>query len=333
MLCKVLWLLIISFLSAQGWEIRVEFPSFRSFYLYYLQSQEAALALWVQNPTPDTQQVVLQITGYLEGRQILRIYSEPFLVPPGEQRFGFHELRPQSYSYDPSLETQILTTNRVPFGTYRFVFELRQMGQTLASAEVSLEVENPAPLRLLEPPNGAVISTPYPLFVFQNSADVGEDLTFTLRLYFLPPGSNPQDVVRGSAPFWEGTLQAREAGVYAIPYPSGAADLLPGDYAWQVECRDPFGNPVGGEDGRSEVFLFTYRPSEGGGAATGVGGAPEPGTYQTLYELLEASGFGPLLQGYRIIGLELEGEGDLRELLQALQSGEAQIRAFRLEGP
>ena len=91
----------------------------------------------------------------------------------------------------------------------------------------------------------------------------GYEVTYHLKICEVLEGQTKEQAIEGY-PLHEADLVNQTS----YPYPADAPDLDSGKtYVWQVQAKDPSGSPLGENEGKSEIWAFTYgvtAPPEGG---------------------------------------------------------------------
>jgi hypothetical protein len=121
-----------------------------------------------------------------------------------------------------------------------------------------VKTEDIQPPQLLAPENGSRVNG-LPEF-FWTSAVLPRGFRGTYRLKVTPvsAGQDPATALASNTPVHQASM--RRTGE---SYPAGGPGLKSGQsYAWCVQVMDANGNPVGENQGLSEVFVFVYGGSE-----------------------------------------------------------------------
>ncbi len=131
------------------------------------------------------------------------------------------------------------------------------------------------------------------------------------------PDQNPQVNT-----YWR---SSRMPATQAI-YPPSARALANGEkYYWQVRAFDAFGNPVGGNAGKSPPAWF--RVNSAARASTAV---TPPEVDRVLRQVIPKPEVFKRLKNYRPVGLE-STHPDLADLLRQLQDGSAKVTSYVVE--
>ncbi|MGE3525705.1 MAG: carboxypeptidase-like regulatory domain-containing protein, partial [Gemmatimonadales bacterium] len=177
-----------------------------------------------------------------------------------------------------SVASSVNSTGRIPEGSYQLCVDLTNVtasGRPLNDVTGCgfFTVTFPQPPKLITPFNAAPVTSPYPTFQWTPVIAPGvPQVDYLLRVVEVLPGQTPLQAVTGNVPVLEQALTTVTAAVY----PPSALPLEDGKhYAWRVQAirslQGEVGNiePVGANQGRSEIFTFT-RKAPGGGPTVAV---------------------------------------------------------------
>ena len=190
------------------------------------------------------------------------------------------------------LKSSVDKTGHLPDGTYTLTIHCLNIrtlgGQPFPDffTNATFVVSTPQPPSLLYPPNESVIAVPNPVFQWTPTLRAsGTQPAYRLRVVETLHGQTPLQAIEANYPLFEINVQ----DATALPYPVSVPSLLDGrTYAWRVQAIEPQAAltrtqqelivPVGANEGRSQVFTFTWRTKvRAPGVAVGVGGPPEGG--------------------------------------------------------
>jgi len=188
------------------------------------------------------------------------------------------------------LKSSVDKTGHLPDGTYTLTIHCLNVrtvsGQPLADffTETTFVVSTPQPPSLLFPPNESVVAVPNPVFQWTPTLRAsGTQPAYRLRVVEMLRGQTSLQAIEANYPLFEINVQ----DATALPYPVSVPSLLDGrTYAWRVQAIEApiaLGKaqqgpiiPVGANEGRSQVFTFTWRTKVRGlGTAEAAGGFPE----------------------------------------------------------
>ncbi|OYU65984.1 MAG: hypothetical protein CFE22_11490, partial [Cytophagaceae bacterium BCCC1] len=249
-------------------------PYVNRFYDYQNSPQRFKVTLLLQDHTKPTLDVVLQIRlkgpGFVIENPEDFFTAQPITLNPG---------RPQTLSglelgdnFSPAnLETQgieladLFTGGGLPPGPYEWevrAFELYRDRQVSNTASFRMNLALNYPPLLNQPTNNAQLGPTQPQSINFSwmprpsaSLAASQGLLYTLMLYEVPPGEDPNAVVNsGSAPF-----RVIETGQTNYFYGPLEVPLEVGKtYAWQVKVSDINGQETYVNNGYSEVSWFRY---------------------------------------------------------------------------
>jgi len=164
-------------------------------------------------------------------------------------------------------------TGHLPDGTYNLVVYVRNIqgvsGQPYPDVLgiMRFTVSVPQPPSLLYPSNQTAVSVPYPVFQWTPTIRAsGTPPLYRLRVVELLPMQTPLRAIEANYP----VLETYVGNATALVYPVAAPALKEGStYAWRVQAVAPPVKgvpttqitPVGANEGKSQVFTFTWRPS------------------------------------------------------------------------
>jgi len=228
-------------------------------------------------------------------------------VPTGQTNYYTSAVTTWKMTFHGKLKEGFDRTGRLPDGTYLLTVHCFNVTSTAGGslpdffATTSFTISVPQPPSLLYPANESVVGTPNPVFQWMPSLRAsGDQPAYRFRLVEMLPGQTPLRAIEGNVPLAETTIQ----NTTALTYPPYVPQLVSGRrYAWRVQSIEPPNPqlpsdvifPVGTNEGKSQVFTFTWRsrgPSaagetprvgEGSGSPTGDEGRrsdalpPSPG--------------------------------------------------------
>ncbi len=117
-------------------------------------------------------------------------------------------------------------------------------------------------LQLLEPMDQGIVTTPTPAFQWMEPLlSSGEYIYYTVHVCRILAGQDAEMALAMNPPVFvnDETLTEPE-----LSYPVSATELVPGyRYAWQVQARNAFGDPLVANDGKSPVWTFTVSHTSG----------------------------------------------------------------------
>lgn len=166
--------------------------------------------------------------------------------------------------YESALRSQLERTGRLPEGEYEFCVDVRQglaesPGALLATECAPFTIVVPQPPSIILPQAGDTVVAEYPTFVWTPVlAPLGERVSYHVRVAEVLPGQSPLEALN-NIPQLEGDFSTT-----SFLYPPDALVLRDSArYAWQVQALDAAGQPLGENQGKSEVGWLVYRPMTG----------------------------------------------------------------------
>ena len=193
------------------------------------------------------------------GQSIANGESDPISFNgPGSKVFSnTNILNWSNVSYSSTLEEQILRSGRFPDGNYNLCVMVvdESTSDTVARDCKSYQILLPSPPELLSPANSDSTSLPFPVFVWTPIlAPPGYTVTYRLTLWEVHHGQTPLQASFG-IPFFVDSTE----NIPTLVYPVDATQLENGKtYVWQVQALDQAHQPFGQNDGKSQLFTFTF---------------------------------------------------------------------------
>jgi len=261
-----------------------------------------------------------------------------------EGAVGFEPTAPDVGISDEELESianYIMTTGKVPNGTYVFRFDLKQGGNLIDSHTLDVEIYEPTFLDLLSPgfknisdANESPIFSSYP--VFNWNTDMCSSCNYGIRVceYDQSTHSSFAEALNdiSSLPSNQNEdFQTIPSGSLIYQYPStGGFDLEAGKfYVWQIK-RD-YGTTVGVKEDYSDIFVFKISSFQSSGASN----------LDFLIDLLGddvyLSLFGPggELEGFNLSGITLDGEQstpqNIQNIISDIQQGNKEVYDYSVD--
>ncbi len=179
-----------------------------------------------------------------------------------------------AFDIDASIENSITTTNQLPEGYYDFCFTLLNSdGTPIGMPEtncVPIEILHPEPPALISPVNETVTAE-FPQFIWAPVVGASPAQFIKYRITIVPrfDGQNVRTAVGANPPLIENFVQSTTYQYTPSDLPfdtySGAVD-----YVWQVQALDADNEPIGSNEGKSEIAFFTLeeQPSDTSGGIT-----------------------------------------------------------------
>lgn len=159
---------------------------------------------------------------------------------------------------------QAFQSGSFPEGNYQVTVEPEVVGSNIPGVEgiANFMVRYPQPPTLISPSNGQIVQETVSTPVFNWSPVMGPPgltLEYEFLLVELFEGQNPADAIVSNREH----ASALSIGNTMLPYTTSYLPLEKGKtYAWQVTARDVNGEIPIKNEGRSEIFVFTYGSDE-----------------------------------------------------------------------
>jgi hypothetical protein len=241
-------------------------------------------------------------------------------IPLNENESGIIE------SAGKRISDVLLTTGKLPFGTYRFNSWLESLTPNVGASNefpVSITIQNPSRVELLAPSTGTEWPNPFPVFQWSSNTD-----EIILGVYEKQPGmQTPEEAISGVP-----NLQTRLGKTNTFQYPAsgpGVRQLEPGkSYYWFVQGLLRSGSNT--EDViPSEIWQINISKQSGSAASSAI-----------LNQLEDIAGpqFAALIQRLQEMGFEPTGllrfggvTMTWAEFLQRVRLGEFQITNMSID--
>jgi hypothetical protein len=188
--------------------------------------------------------------------------SKTFDLPPGTKIYtaaNYSELDPDIdyVNKDPRYENSIIRTGGLPSGEYEicvYVIE-KSTGEELGFDCIQQSVLLASPPSLVSPDDESEITVKHPDFIWLPTVIPGVRVNYIFKLVEKFGGQSVQEAIERNSAYYIATVRHT-----MHTYPPAANDLIEGrEYAWRVQAVDESGNPVGSNNGYSEVWSFIYK--------------------------------------------------------------------------
>ncbi len=216
-------------------------------------------------------------------------------VPTGSTNFYTQQVTNWNLNLNGKVKEGFDRTGRLPDGTYLITVHcfnvMTVAGQPLPDffATSTFTISVPQPPSLLYPTTQSVVTVPNPVFQWTPSLRAsGSQPAYRFRLVELLPGQTPLRAIEGNYPLFETSVE----NATALTYPPSVPRLVEGrTYAWRVQSIEPPSPllpqdvilPVGTNEGKSQVFTFTWRPNTTAADARSGSLGQSPGTAPTIH--------------------------------------------------
>jgi hypothetical protein len=209
--------------------------------------------------------VKLVITGIKSG-QVVEAKSKEFKIPANGSvtLYGNDKLLDaKSITFQGNVLSKVQASNRIPDDHYDICCDVIELPseRTIANNCAAFDIRSASPPMLISPPDGEVVMTKYPFFQWMPSRTTNKiEARYTVTVRPLRDFQTPEQSLAS------GTVKIFDKADLTIPnaqMTSEALELEDGKtYVWQVQARDRARHPLGENDGKSEVFKFTYMTPE-----------------------------------------------------------------------
>lgn len=187
--------------------------------------------------------------------------STTFELPPGRKIFtgaNYKELNPEiTYvNKDSRYKESVTRTGGLPAGEYEICISVIEStsGDQLGLDCIQQSALSAAPPSLISPEDESQISLKHPDFIWLPTVVSGVRVNYIFKIVERFGSQSVQEAIEKNSAFYITTLKST-----IITYPISAPDLIEGkEYAWRVQSVDESGNPVGSNNGFSEVWSFMF---------------------------------------------------------------------------
>ncbi|HEY0809369.1 MAG TPA: hypothetical protein VGD49_04370, partial [Longimicrobiales bacterium] len=162
-----------------------------------------------------------------------------------------------STHHDEEEERIASRTGRLREGEYTACAVVADLtGFSLAESCTQFTIVYPDPPLLLSPANRDVVTETDPLFQWTPvQVPVDFQLSYVMRVVEVLNGQTPQEALRANIPHY----QSLDGQFPSLRYPIDARPFEVGkQYAWTVQVLDQNGYAASANDGRSEIWTFSY---------------------------------------------------------------------------
>ncbi|TVQ06157.1 MAG: hypothetical protein EA359_01550, partial [Balneolaceae bacterium] len=214
---------------------------------------------------------IFDFTVLKGGQEIIAISSLPAPFTPGTYVFTsfFEELIfPQGANdvfqqLEGSIRNQIIQTGTVPEGSYSIRINARPVSQpnlVTIAGNAHFMVQYPSPPIPVSPANGSNVIMDIPIFAWTPVVNnAGIQMEYEFLLVEVIPGQSHLQAINSNQEIALVTLM----GNTTLPY---TPDFLPleenTEYAWQITARDAMGNVPLQNQGKTEIYTFTYKAAQ-----------------------------------------------------------------------
>ncbi|MCP4581775.1 MAG: hypothetical protein GY839_09155 [candidate division Zixibacteria bacterium] len=194
-----------------------------------------------------------------ERGMMFRGRSNPLIVPPGGTTFYPNDIEDvYDTRYDPEFDRFIQRSGRFPAGDYEVCVEVRfiENDEVLGRACYNFVATLPAAPGLISPVDLSIVIENTPLFQWTAPIPLPPEaqVSYMVRICEIRQDQTPLDAINSIAHFEEEIYSAT-----SLLYSVGAQEFeVDKQYAWQIQAVDEDGYPIGENNGKSEIWTFTY---------------------------------------------------------------------------
>jgi hypothetical protein len=183
-------------------------------------------------------------------------------IQPGVTYINEDNAGALTMTYNTDYREAIIRTGNAPAGNYTFCISVvdAEMEQPLAKNCIRFEVEKPSPPELVSPVDGLTIEEELPVFTWTPPMPmlVSHEIKYRFIIAEIFDFQTSYEAMISNPWFIEENVMET-----SLVYPIGARQMIPDNkYCWMVQSLDPDGNPIGQNNGRSEIFTFVYKEKE-----------------------------------------------------------------------
>jgi len=169
----------------------------------------------------------------------------------------------KSVSFKGKTEKRIRATNRIDDDHYDICVDVIDLSsdEIISNSCAPFDIRAASAPVLLYPPDGEIITLKYPVFQWVPSRTTNKiEPRYSIQVRPLRQKQTPTQSLESA------TVEVFDKDNLTMPsvmLDTKAIELEDGQtYVWQVQARDRSGKPLGENDGKSEVFTFTYMSLE-----------------------------------------------------------------------
>ena len=259
--------------QSSDWDATLFLDPFPSPYLSDWEMNPTMARLTVTNGTGQDVEVVVRLSvtdG--SGREVIRSRSDPVFIPAGvPTSFDTGSSLSGRSAYDADIEDVIYRTGRFPEGDYLICATVTDRGGFMLVDNVCefFSTFFPDPPYLFFPMDGDTVNVADPILEWSPvQTPVTMDTRYLVQVAEIGPSQTPHTALTSGILHFEGVSPFNPS----LSYPMDALPFTHGRrYAWWVQALDPNGLPLTSNQGRSEIWTFTYLDDGGGGGEEGSG--------------------------------------------------------------
>lgn len=209
----------------------------------------------VQNNLDVTFEVTLR--GRRSGLSIISIGKRLSIRPGPQVLFPKDIFDFKAINIDTEAGKSVRISRRLPDDNWELCVKMTvQSTNQIVTTCADFMLQFAVPPTLINPQNGERITTRFPLFQWNAAAmKPGIRVLYRLNIYDLLPGQNARQALESNPAHFK----QDDITVTSLIYPVAALPFKnKSQYIWQVQAYDEYGNPLGDNEGKSEIWSFTY---------------------------------------------------------------------------
>lgn len=210
-------------------------------------------------------QLIITVTGIEKG-QVAEFRSSVFIIPANGNivLYGKQLIDTPTLVMEESIKSNVATSSRIPDDNYTFcvdVIDIAQDSKEIATSCAPFFIRAVNPPILLQPSDNDTVNIKYPLFQWTPVKSINKlELRYRIIVCKKREYQTPQQTIESCT---EQTFKKSDLISANVLMTTDAIQLEDGQtYAWLIEIYDKYGNPLGENNGKSEVFQFTYKSLE-----------------------------------------------------------------------
>ncbi len=163
----------------------------------------------------------------------------------------------KTINIDTEQGKSIKVSRRLPDDDWELCVKMTVVSSSqITSTCADFTLQFAVPPTLINPQNGEKVTTRFPLFQW-NTATMkpGIRVSYHMKICELFPGQNARQALESNPAHFK----QDDITVTSLIYPvAGLPFKHKTSYIWQVQAFDEYGNPLGDNGGKSEIWSFTY---------------------------------------------------------------------------
>ncbi len=249
------------YLFAQDFSLNLSCQSYPSPFVSDWENNPGIVNITINysGSTPESVRLVSRVVSAERG-EIATGQSDNiiFTSPQTIYRDNRDFLNYRNITYNPDYRDQIVRTGRLLEGTYTLYVQLVRVGTggVLAEREAVFYILSFNPPSLVAPANFDTVRIQFPTFQWTPATShPGFVVRYHLKICEIRAGQTPE-VAINNIPHHSEVIVDR----ISFTYPNSAQALEENkSYCWQVQAKDRNDVPIGDNEGKSEIWQFTYK--------------------------------------------------------------------------